>query len=51
MKSSASESVRNVCFNLERLSRSFRLARPGISPLEQLWNGFDSDSELFMYRT
>ena len=49
MKSSASESIRNVCFNLERLSRSFRLARPGISPLERLWNGFDSDAELFIY--
>ena len=42
---------RNACFNLERLSRSFRLARPGISPLERLWNGFDSDDELFTYRT
>ena len=51
MKSSASESIRNACFNLERLSRSFRLARPGISPLERLWNGFDSDAELFMYET
>ena len=51
MKSSASESVRNACFNLERLSRSFRLARPGISPLDRLWNAFDSDAELFMYRT
>ena len=39
MKSSASESIRNACFNLERLSRSFRLARPEISPLERLWNG------------
>ena len=37
MKSSASESIRNACFNLERLSRSFRLARPGISPLDRLW--------------
>ena len=36
MKSSASESIRNACFNLERLSRSFRLAQPGISPLERL---------------
>ena len=35
----------------ERLSRSFCLARPGISPLERLWNGFGSDAELFMYRT
>ena len=52
MKSSASESIRNACFNLERLCRSFRPARPGISPLgERLWNGFDSDAERFMYRT
>ena len=34
MKSSVSESIRNACFNLERLGRSFRLARPGISPLD-----------------
>ena len=40
VKSSASESIRNVCFNLERLSRSFRLARPGILHLERLRNGF-----------
>ena len=51
MKSSASESIRNACFNLELFSRSFRLARSGISPLERLWNGFDSDAEHFMYRT
>ena len=51
MQSSASESIRNACFNLEGLSRSLRLARPGISPLERLWNAFDSDAELFMYRT
>ena len=51
MKSSASESIRNACFNLERLSRSFRLAWPRISPLERLWNSFDSDAELFTYRT
>ena len=38
LKSSASESIRNARFNLERLSRSFRIARPGISPLERLWN-------------
>ena len=37
MKSSASESVENGYLNLERLSRSFRLAQPGISPLERLW--------------
>ena len=48
MKSSPSESIGNACFNLERLSRSFRLARPGISPLDRLWNTFDSDAELFM---
>ena len=47
MNTSASESIRNACFNLERLSRSFRLARPGISPLNRLWNAFDSDAELF----
>ena len=51
MKSSASESIRSVCFNSEGLSRSFRLARPGILHLERLWNGFDSDAELFMYQT
>ena len=51
MKSSSFESIRNACFNLERLSRSFRLTRPGISHLERLWNGFDSDAELFMYLT
>ena len=31
MKGWASESIRNACFNLERLSSSSRLARPGIS--------------------
>ena len=41
MKISASESI----------NRSFRLAQLGISPLERLWNGFDSDAEHFMYRT
>ena len=46
MKCSPSESIRNACFNLERLSRSFRLAWPGISPLDRLWNAFDSDAEL-----
>ena len=51
MKSSASESVRNACFNLERLRHSFCLARLGISPLERLWNAFDLETELFMYRT
>ena len=42
MKSSASESISNACFHLERLSRSFRLARPGISPLDRLWHALDS---------
>ena len=51
MKRSASKSVRNACFKLKRLSRSFRLAWPGISPSERLWNGFDWDAELFMYGT
>ena len=37
MKSSASESVENGWFNLERLSRSSRLAQPGFSALERLW--------------
>ena len=46
MKSSASESIRNAYFNFEQLSCSFCLAQPGISPLEWLWNGFDSDTEL-----
>ena len=50
MKSSASESVRNAYFNLEQFSRSSHLARPGISTVKRLWNGFDSDAELFTYR-
>ena len=37
MKSSASESIKNGYLNLERLSRSSRLAQPGISSLQQLW--------------
>ena len=48
MKSLVSESVRNAYFNLERLSRSSRLARPGISTVERLLNGFDSDAVLFI---
>ena len=36
MKSLESESIRNACFNLEWLSRSFPLARLGITPLEGL---------------
>ena len=53
MKSSASESIKNACFNLERLSCSFRLARLGINflYLDRLWNAIDSDAELLMYRT
>ena len=46
MKSSASESSRNACFNLERLCRSSRLAPLEISTLDQLWNCFDSDADL-----
>ena len=38
MKISASESIRNACFNLN-------------SPLVRLRHCFDSDTELFMYRT
>ena len=45
IKGSASESIRNACFNLERLSRSFRLAQLGISTLDRLWNVFDSCTE------
>ena len=51
MKSSASESVRNAYFNLEWLSRSSRLAWPGILTVERPWNSFDSDAKLFMYGT
>ena len=51
IKSSASESIRNTWFNLERLSRPSRFARTGNSTLDELWNGFDSDTDLFMYRT
>ena len=50
MKSSASEEIRDAYFNVGRFSRSSRLARLGISALEGLWSGFDSDSELFMSR-
>ena len=32
----------------EWLSRSICLAQPGISPLQRLWNDFDSDAKLFM---
>ena len=51
MKSLASESISNAYFNSKRLSRSFPLAQPGISTLGRLWDGFDSDTELFMGRT
>ena len=44
MKRSASERIKNGYFNLEKLSRSFRLTWPGISTLERLWNGFVSDA-------
>ena len=50
MKNSASESIRNAYFNLERHSCSCRLARPGISTAEWL-SGFDSDAESSMYLT
>ena len=50
MKNSACEEIKDAYFNLGRLSRSFRLAQQGISTLEGLWSGFDSDSELFMSR-
>ena len=48
MKKSASETIKNGYFNLERLSRSFRLAWPKISTLERLWNDFVSEAKLFM---
>ena len=43
-----SESIRNASFNLERLSRFSRLARPGIATLERFWKGFDLDAVFFM---
>ena len=43
--------LRNAWFNSTQLSCSFRQAWLGISPLERLWKGFESDAELFMYRT
>ena len=52
-KSSASESLRNACFNLERLSRCFCLALPEF----RIWREFGTpliqirDAQLFMYRT
>ena len=51
MKSPASESIKIYpCFNLERLSRTFRLARPGISALERLLlERLSFKRELFMY--
>ena len=36
VKSLVSESIRNTCFNLERLSCSFHLAQPKISPFDRL---------------
>ena len=37
MKSSASERIRNVYFNLEQLTHSSRLAWQGIPTLDRLW--------------
>ena len=51
MKSSASELIRNACFNLECLNCLPSPSQAGISILDHLWNGFDSDAELFMCRT
>ena len=51
MKSSASESIRNVRFNLKWLSQSSCLARPGILTWDRLMNSFDLDAGLFMYQT
>ena len=51
MKSSASELIRNACFNLECLNCLPGPSQAGISILDHLWNGFDSDAELFMCRT
>ena len=42
--------LRNTYFNLEPLSSSSRPARPGISTVERLWNGFYSEAELFLHR-
>lgn len=50
LKGSASESIGNAYFNLERLSRSSRLAQQRISTLDRLWNGLDSVAEFFMCR-
>ena len=49
MKRSVSESIMSTYFNLERPSRSSHLAQAGILTVERLWNGFDSDVDLFMY--
>ena len=52
MKGPVSESIRYAyIFNLEQLSWSSRLAWLGILTMERLWKGFDSDAELFMFRT
>ena len=51
MKSSASEAIRNAYFNLDWFSHSSHLAWLGILTVKRLWNGFDSDAELFMHRT
>ena len=47
MRNPAGESQQARHRRLQRLNRSSHLARQGISPLERLWNGFDSDTELF----
>ena len=47
MRNPAGESWQARYRRLEQLNRSSHLARPEISPLERLWNGFDSDTELF----
>ena len=44
MESSASESISNAYYNLERLSHSSPIARPVISTLEILWKGLDHET-------
>ena len=51
MKCLASESIRNPFFNLDLLRCSSCLAWLRISTLEHFWDGFDSDTELFMFQT
>ena len=47
MKSSASELIRNACFNLEQLNRSSCPSQAGILTLDRLWNGFWFRSRTF----